>query len=159
LALVVSTACACGRHIVPVVPNGIPDTGTSSAPADPTFEVVARIAGARDPLPVGGTHVSFADLETALNRAVLRAVRPRHDSVLTVELIHADATYSNTRLSVVLVVRATLRTRYGDEFVAQKQVICRDGAIIAPDQGAAVIWSCMTRLGQDLGGWLDGLSS
>jgi hypothetical protein len=148
---------ACGEELVRVTPDGVPTAGTTTALSDPTFEVVAEIAGARDPLPVSGAHVAFADLETALGQAVLRAVKPRHDSVLTVELIAADATYKDSRLAVSMVVRATLRTRLGTTFVAQTQVVCRDGAIIAAESGAKVIWSCMTHLGQDLGGWLAGL--
>ena len=66
---------------------------------------------------------------------------PRHDNVLTVELIAGDASYKDTRFSVSLVVRATLRLRYGDTFIAQKQVVCRDGAIVEPEKAARVIWS------------------
>ena len=158
ICVVVLALAGCGRHVVAVIPDGLAVTGSARATADPTFEVVARIAGAKDPLPVSGAHVAYADLETALDQAVLRAVPPRHDHVLTVELVAADALYANTRLSVSLVVRATLRAKAGDTFVAQKQFLCRDGAIIPPEQGERVIWSCMTRLGQDLGGWLGDLS-
>jgi hypothetical protein len=147
---------ACSRDIIPVIPDGITQ-GTSTASADPTFQVVARVAGVRDPLPVSGADVAFADLATSLDQAVRRSVPPRHDNVLTVELIAGDASYKDTRLAVSLVVRATLRARHGDTFIAQKQLVCRDGAIVAPEAGARVIWSCMTRLGQDLGGWLEDL--
>ena len=142
---------------MPVVPDGVQDTGTSAAASDPSFEVVARTAGVKDPLPVGGASVAYADLERALGQAVIRAVRPRHDHTLTVELIAADADYARTRLAVSLVARATLRTREGNAFVAQTQVICRDSALLAPEAGASVVWSCMSRLGRDLGGWLDGI--
>lgn len=152
------TMCACVRHIVPVIPDGPTTNGASRAAADSTFEVVARVAGAKDPLPVAGSEIAYADLETALDQAVLRVVPPRHDNILTVELVAADAQYVNTRLSVSLVVRATLRTRLGNTFVAQREFLCRDGAIVSPEAGARVIWSCMTRLGQDLGGWLADLS-
>jgi hypothetical protein len=152
IALVI--VCGCSRDIIPVVPDGFAQ-GASTAAADPTFQVVARVAGVKDPLPVGGADVAFADLATSLDQAVRRSVPPRHDNVLTVELIAGDASYKDTRLSVSLVVRATLRTRHGDTFIAQKQAVCRDGAIVEPERGARVIWSCMTRLGQDLGGWLE----
>jgi hypothetical protein len=150
------TSSSCGRDIVPVVPDGITQ-GASTAAADPTFQVVARVAGVKDPLPVAGASIAFSDLATSLDQAVRRSVPPRHDDILTVELVAGDATYKDTRLSVSLVARATLRTRHGDAFLAQKQVVCRDGAIIEPERGARVIWSCMTRLGQDLGGWLEDL--
>jgi hypothetical protein len=153
--ILAATVGGCVSSIIPIVPDGPPTS--SRAAGDPTFEVIARVAGAHDPLSVTGGDAEYSDLETALGQAVSRAVPPRHDNILTVELIHADAKYVNTRLSVSMVARATLRTRVGDTFVAQKDVVCRDGAIIAPREGAKVIWSCMTRLGQDLGGWLEGL--
>lgn len=125
-------------------------------PTDPTFEVVTQLAGARDPLPVSGGDTEYADLERSLATALVHSVAPRHDSVLTVELVRADAVYNHGRLSVSLVVRGTLRTRLG-AFIGQTQSVCRDGAIIKPDAGARVMWACMTRVGKDLAGWLDGL--
>lgn len=154
-ALVAVALAACGRQLVPVVPDGTATAGTSSA--DPTFEVIARVNGVRDPLPVSGASVAFADLQRSLGQAVVRSVGPRHDSVLTVELVAGDAEYNEPRLAVSLVARATLRSRAGNTFVGQTEVVCRDGAIVAPEQGGRVIWSCMTRLGQDLGGWLSDL--
>ncbi len=147
----------CGGQLVPVVPDGARDTGTSSAPSDPSFEVVARTASVKDPLPVSGADVAYADLERALGQAVIRAVHPRHDQTLTVELVAAEAAYKHSRLSVSLVARATLRAREGNAFVTQTQVICRDAALVTPENGASVVWSCMTRLGRDLSGWLDGV--
>src|SRR3954451_15080918 len=116
---------ACSSKLVQVLPDGTP-IGTSAAPSDPSFEVVARPAGVKDPLPVKGADVSYASLEPALANAVIRNVRPRHGSTLTVELISADAHYSNSRLSVSIVARATLRAREGNAFIAQTQVICPD---------------------------------
>lgn len=151
------TLVGCGGHLVPVVPEGRQDTGTSAAPSDPSFEVVARTASVKDPLPVTGGDVAYAELEGALGQAVIRAVHPRHDQTLTVELVAAEASFSHSRLSVSLVARATLRAREGNAFVTQTQVICRDAALVTPEKGASVVWSCMTRLGRDLGGWLDGV--
>jgi hypothetical protein len=149
-------ACAASTHIVRVVPDGASTGGTSTALSDPTFEVITQLASARDPLPVVGGDAEYADLERSLAQAVVHAVAPRHDSVLVVELVRADALYDHGRLSVALVVRGTLRTRLG-EFIAQTQAVCRDGAIITPAEGSRVMWSCMTRIGKDLAGWLDGL--
>ena len=157
LLLLVLTAAACSSKLVQVLPDGTP-IGTSAAPSDPSFEVVARTAGVKDPLPVSGTSLYFANLEPALGNAVLRNVRPRHATTLTVELISATADYSSSRLSVSIVARATLRAREGNAFIAQTQVICRDSSVVAAELGAPVVWSCMTRLGRDLGGWLEGIS-
>lgn len=154
--IVLVVACgACGGTLVRVVPDGA-NSGTTAA-SDPTFEVIARVAGIHDPLPVAGSDVKFSDLSTALTQAILRVVKPRHDAVLTVELIAGDARYRDTRLSASLVVRATVRTNVGNAFLAQETVVCRDGAIVSPDSGAHVVWSCMTHIGHDLSGWLEGL--
>jgi hypothetical protein len=141
-----------GRHLVTVEPEGPPHGGFSAT--DTTFEVVPRLAGARDPLPVAGSDVEFADLARALGHAVLRSVAPYHDGVLTVELVRADADYNSARLSVSLVVRATLRSRVGNDFIATTTSVCHDGAIIDPDTGTPVLWSCMARIGRELAGWL-----
>ncbi|HEY8073712.1 MAG TPA: hypothetical protein VIF62_06380 [Labilithrix sp.] len=147
---------SCGTHLVPIVPDGM-GAGANAAPSDPTFEVVARTVGVKDPLPVSGAGVTYGELEPALAQAVLRAVHARHDTTLTIELVAADADYAHGRLAVSLVVRATLRAKSGNAFVGQTQAVCHDGEILAPESGARVVWSCMTRLGRDISGWLDGL--
>lgn len=155
-ALVIAFVWGCGAHLVPVVPDGQQDTGTSSTPADPTFEVVARSSSVKDPLPVSGSGVAYADLEGALGQAVIRTVHPKHDATLTVELIAAEAKYESSRVTVSLVARATLRSRQ-NAFLGQTQVICRDADLVPAENGAKVVWACMARLGRDLAGWLDGL--
>jgi hypothetical protein len=55
-------------------------------------------------------------------------------------------------------VRATLRARAGNVYLAQTQASCRQGGIVAPDQGAPIIYRCMTEVGHDLAGWLDGVN-
>jgi hypothetical protein len=151
LALV---ACG-GRRLVTVEPDGPPHGGFSAS--DPSFEVVPRLAGASDPLPVAGVDVAFADLARALGHAVLRAVEPYRNGVLTVELVRANADYNSARLSVSLVVRATLRNRVGNDFIATTTQVCHDGAIVDPEAGAPVLWSCMARIGRELAGWLAGV--
>ena len=154
--LVMLALCSCSAKVVQVMPDRLA-TGATSAPADPTFEIVARVAGVHDPLPVSGAEVAYSDLEHTFAQAIVRAVAPRHDSVLTVELIGGDASYDSARVAVTLLARATLRSRVGNQFIAQTQVACRDGAIVPPQEGGRVVWSCMTRLGKDLSGWLEGL--
>jgi hypothetical protein len=150
---VASLVLGCGsRRLVAIEPVGPPHGGFSAT--DASFEVVPRLAGARDPLPVAGSDVAFSDLARALGHAVLRAVAPYHDGVLTVELVRADADFNSARLSVSLVARATLRTRVGNDFIATTTSVCHDGAIVDPDAGAPVLWSCMARIGRELAGWL-----
>ena len=155
-AFVLALSACAGTQIVRIVPDGAATGGTSVTPTDPTFEVITQLASARDPLPVVGGDIEYADLERSLAEAVVFAVAPKHDSVLTVELVRADASYDHGRLSISLVVRGTLRTRLG-AFIAQTQAVCRDGAIVTPEAGTRVMWSCMSRIGKDLAGWLDGL--
>ena len=154
-AIAVAALAACGvgeRRLFTVTPEGPPHGGFAAA--DPTFEVVPRLAGARDPLPVSGSDVAFADLAKALGHAVLRAAAPYHDGILTVDLVRADAEYNDARLSVSLAVRATLRNRVGNDIIATTTAVCHDGAIVNPDAGTPVLWSCMARIGRDLAGWL-----
>jgi hypothetical protein len=131
--------------------------GQASPAADPSFEVVARTSGIKDPLRAAGSSVAYGQLEAALAQAVLHSVRPRPAHTLTVELISAEAEQSQSRLSVALVARATLRAREGNTFVAQTQVVCRTSASVSAEEGGPVVWACMTRLGRDLNGWLSGL--
>ena len=151
--VVLGLAASCGGHrLVTVEPAGPAHGGFSGT--DATFEVVPRLAGARDPLPVSGSDVAFVDLPRALGHAVLRAVAPYHEGVLTVEIVRADADFNSARLSVSLVVRATLRSSIGNQFIATTTTVCRDGAITPPESGAPVLWSCMARIGSDLAHWI-----
>jgi len=53
-------------------------------------------------------------------------------------------------------VRATLRTRHGNAYLGQTQLNCRDGGLRSADEGAPIIYRCMTHIGRDLAGWLAG---
>lgn len=141
----------CGQ-LVPVTPDGVQDAGAANT------AVTARTAGVRDPLPVMHSSVSYANLERALYVAVVRSVRLRREQTLTVELVDAEAEYAHDRLAISLVARATLRNVEGNAFVAQTQVLCREGAVVAPEAGGRVVWECMASLGRDLGGWLEGVN-
>ncbi len=127
------------------------------------LEVVTRGTGVRDPMPVGGTNVKYADVETALGLAVSSAAVPWADLhraqrpggwQLSVELIQAESDYREERLIVTLSVRATLRARDGHQYLAQTQASCRQAGLVAAEDGAPVIYSCMSRVGRDLAGWL-----
>jgi len=130
------------------------------------LEVVTRSTAVRDPLPVEGTDVSYADLEGALGHAVSSATVPWADGhraerpggwQLFVEIIQADSSYESGRLIVTLNTRSTLRTRSGNVYLGQTQARCREAGLTTPDKGAPVVYSCMTHLGRDLAGWLGGI--
>lgn len=151
-----------GRQVVPLLASaGVPITA-SPANAVP-LEVVTRSTSVRDPLPVQGTNIVYGDFEAALGHAVSSAAVPWADKnrgrrdggwQLFVEVIQADAEHDGTRLLVTIGVRATLRARVGGEHIGQTETACRDGGLVAPNQGAPVLYACMTRIGRDLTSWL-----
>jgi len=141
---------------------GIPLTDPTEAP----LRVVTRSTAVDDPMRVQGTGVAYADVEIALGHAVASATVPwsaahRHANQegweLFVEVTNADARYDGERLVVSLGVRATLRARAGNDYLAQTQTSCRQGGIVAPTKGAPIIYGCMMEMGRNLAGWLDGV--
>src|SRR5262245_17183413 len=151
-----------GPTMVPLLAEaGAPVTVTPTA-AIP-LEVVTRGTGVRDPLPVSGADVEYADVETALGHAISSAAVPWADAhraqrpegwQLLIDVIQAEAEYHGGRLVVTLSVRGTLRTRFGQVYLAQTQASCRQGGLYAPERGAPVLYGCMSRIGRDLSGWL-----
>jgi len=165
--LVASLAFACGAETISTVPlltaAGIPVTQTP--PGDISLEVVTRSTAVRDPLPVTGAMVSYADLEGALGHAISTATVPWADAhktarpgglQLVVDVVEAHVEFDAGRLTVTITVRATLRTRRDHDYIAQTQTSCRDAGLDDPGRGATVVYGCMTRLGRDLAGWLGG---
>ena len=165
LAVVACCACSASAEMVPLLTAaGIPVTD----PTDVPLRVVTRSTAVHDPLRVRGTSVVYGDVETALGHAVASAAAPwahehRDDKKhpdgweLFVEVTNADAVYEDDRVVFSLGVRATLRARAGDLYLAQTQASCRQGGIVAPDKGAPVVYGCMMEIGRNLSGWLDGV--
>ena len=145
---------------------GIPITFTPSG--EVPLEVVTRSTAVKDPLVVAGSDVSYADLEAALGHSISSATVPwaqQHIAQrpggwqLSVEVIEAKAEYESTgRLIITLNTRATLRTRQEHDYLAQTQVPCREAGLTTPDQGAPVVYLCMSRIGRDLASWLGGIN-
>jgi hypothetical protein len=141
---------------------GIPITDTPNNP----LEVVTKSTAVPDPLPVDGTDYWYSDLEPALGHAVSSATAPwaaQERNVLPsgwtllVELTQAHAEWKDGRLRVAFNVRATLRTRVGNNYLAQTHANCTQAGLVPADQGAPVVFTCMQRIGRDLSGWLGGL--
>ncbi len=76
---------------------------------------------------------------------------------LSVEVTGADALYDGGRVIFSVAVRATLRGRAGNVYLAQTQASCRQGGIALPDKGGPIMYKCMMEIGRDLGGWLEGV--
>jgi hypothetical protein len=168
LVLLGIAGCGVAPQIVPLLRTSGPPVVTSPGDASP-LEVVSRSDGVRDPLPVRGSEIVYGDLESALGMAVSSATAPwaaahRNHPVaknggwtVLVEITAADALLEpGGRLVVDLGVRATLRTRSGNTYLGQTQSGCREGGLVSADQGAPVVYRCMTRLGRELAGWLAG---
>jgi hypothetical protein len=168
-AIVIALTAAlggCGAPVlVPLVETaGVPLTVTP--PGTIPLEVVTRSTGIPDPLPVRGARVAYGEVESALGHAVASAAVPWADAhraqrpdgwQLLVELTHAEAERLGPRMVVGFGVRATLRTRTGNFYLAQTQAHCRDASLVAPAEGAGLIFGCMSRIGRELGGWLGGV--
>ena len=168
---VTAIAAGCGTTAPNIVPllraAGAPITITPSS-ATP-LEIVSRGTAVPDPLPVRGSDFVYGDLEGALGLAVSSATAPwaaahrdypvahKGGWTVLVEVVGADAQLEGTgRVVVGLDVRATLRTRDGNVYLGQTQLGCHEGGLRSADQGAPVIYRCMTRIGRDLAGWLSG---
>jgi hypothetical protein len=162
-------AAGCGGHSMEIVPlltaAGIPLTSPATVP----LEVVTRSTAVRDPLPLRRTDIVYGDIEAALGHAVSSSTVPWANGhrksaganedgwQLFVEIINADAQYEGGRVIFSVGVRATLRGRAGNVYLAQTQTSCRQGGIVAPDKGAPIMYRCMMEVGHDLAGWLDGV--
>ena len=161
IAVVLGAGCASSPP-VSLLDRGLPSTLTP-ARAIP-LEVVTRSTAVDDPLPVKGSDVTYADLETALGASISSAAAPwaldhrKHRPSgwqLSVELTQAEAVADDQRLMVTLTVRATLRTREDGVFLGQTQASCREAGLFPADHGAPVVVACMSRVGRDLAGWLN----
>jgi hypothetical protein len=159
-------ACASGnRHIVPLLETaGVPLTET---PHEGTaLEVVTRSTAVDDPLTIKGSSIVYGEIEPALGFAISSATVPWATTVkpkrqggfqLLAEVVQAYVEYEDGRLMVILNVRATLRARVGNTYIAQVASRCREAAVTPPEKGAPVVYTCMSRIGRDLSGWLGGL--
>ena len=47
-----------------------------------------------------------------------------------------------------------LRARADHAYLAQTDAHCLETGRVSPEHGATVVYTCMTRLGRDLAGWL-----
>ena len=166
LIFILGQGCSEGTmQIVPLLSAaGIPLTAETTVP----LEVVTRSTAVRDPLPMRGTDVVYGDIEAALGHAVSTATVPWADNhrkhptgkdgwQLFVEITNSDADYEGGRVIFSVGVRATLRLRAGNVYLAQTQASCRQGGIVPPDKGAPIMYRCMMEVGHDLAGWLDGV--
>ncbi len=163
LVALATTGCSGSAEMVPLLSAaGVPLTDPTTVP----LRVSTRSTAVHDPLRVRGTSVVYGDVETALGHAISSATVPWADAHraqanagwhLSVEVTNADAWYDDGRVVFSLGVRATLRARSGNTYLAQTQASCREGGIVAPEKGAPIMYGCMMNIGRDLEGWLEGV--
>ncbi len=165
LVAVATCACSSSTEMVPLLSAaGVPLTDPTEVP----LRVVTRSTAVHDPLRVRGTGVVYGDVETTLGHAIASATVPwakSHENAksatdgweLFVEVTNSDATYEDDRIVFSLAVRATLRQRSGNDYLAQTQASCRQGGIVPPQKGAPIVYGCMMEIGRTLAGWLDGV--
>jgi hypothetical protein len=167
LALFALLCGGCGgAAIIPLLDSGSPITSTPPH-AIPLEVITRRNSTVPDPLPVRGSFVAFEQLEAALGHSVASATVPwaeqhmqQHPEgwQLEIELIAADARAHGREVTVRLDVRATLRTRTGNRYLAQTQTHCQRSLVAAPRDAAPALLDCTTRVGRQLGGWLGGIN-
>jgi len=165
LLLLLPVGCSGSTHVIPLLgAAGVPTTPAITVP----LEVVTQSTAVPDPLPVSGSDVAYGDVEGALGHAVASATVPwaqehRGDATgrdgwqLFVEVTSANAQSDGERVIFTMTVRATLRARAGNVYLAQSQASCRQGAVIPADRGAPVMYRCMMQVGHQLAGWLEGV--
>jgi hypothetical protein len=153
----------CASTKIVALTSAIPISATPNVP----LEVTTRSSGIRDPVRVPGSRVAFAGLEESLGHAVASAVAPWAEShrterpdgwQLIAELIEAHVDRADERFEVVVGVRATLRARLGNVYLAQTQVHCKQSALVVPSQATPVFYDCLIELGHELNGWLGGVT-
>jgi hypothetical protein len=159
--------CAAPQRVA--LESAVPVTQTPTVP----LEVKTRSSGVRDPLPIEEANrrrwppaFEFSGLEPSLGHAVATALVPWAEAhrferpegwQLLVELIEARAERAGPRILVTVGARATLRTRAGNQYLAQTQVHCRQAALVEPAASAPLFYACLNELGRELGGWLGGV--
>jgi len=165
LAMLLCGGCAGARTIALLGDGKVPVTATPEH-AVPLEVITRKSSTVADPLPVRGSAIAFADVERALGHAVASATVPwaeKHMAErpegwqLDVELIAADARAVGREVMVTLAVRATLRARTGNRYLAQTQAHCQRSAVVEPADAQPVVFDCMARVGRVLGGWLGGV--
>jgi hypothetical protein len=155
-AVIFTASLACASCGAPSVLSVLPVRHAPEvAPPISPLTVSLNATSVRLPLVVSGASVAYADVDRALHRSIEVAtltvahqeIRPPGEPLEPhVELVEARADYSRDRLIVELPVRATLRQRAGNTYVAQTHAHSSASAVVAPERGARAVLTARTRL-------------
>ncbi len=158
ISLALLTSCVARYTVALSAAGGAPPTSP--------MEITTRSQAVTNPLPLHGSNYAFASIEESIGRVMATSATPWAEAhraknpdgwQLLVELWQAHAERRGPQVTVGLGVRLTLRSRDGNQFVAQTQAHCKQSELVDPASAAPVFYSCMTQLGRDLGGWLNGI--
>jgi hypothetical protein len=156
------SSCAAGTVVALSAAVPITATPTGAIP----MEITTRSSGVPSPLPLEGGRVVFSAVEESLGHAVATATVPWADAhrdrrpdgwQLLVDLWQARAERRGDTVAVTLGVRATLRSRVGNRYLAQTQAHCRQSMTTDAADATPVFYACMTNIGRELAGWLGGV--
>jgi hypothetical protein len=156
-------AIACSSsHTISVLRS----SAAARAPSVSALHVDVDATSAHLPLAVSGSALAYRDVERALAESLEKSLAPqlaqlslRHAQqlVLLVELVEARADYAHERLVVELAVRATLRERTGNAYLAQTHAHHAAFSASAPEHGAPAVLECTDAIGSELSGWIAGI--
>src|SRR5262249_3594965 len=167
LRLVPVCVMAVGCHPTSVV-SALSTRSTSPVVAeDPetTLEVRVDATGARLPMAVIGSNIVFTDVDRALEQSIRDALASPSPTGATtdarplelfVEIIEPQGGHTSDRLVVRMIVRATLREKSGNSYVAQTHARSSTSGPLGPDRGAGLVRRCTDEIGGHLAGWLAG---
>ncbi len=161
--VLIALADACsGTRVVSV----LAERPSASIEHMPPLLTTIDASNAHLPLNVSGASVAYGDVDRALADSVERATRSLAEELaqkharpleLTLEIVDAHAEYERERLLVRLGLRATLRERAGNTYLAQTHVHASAAATVTPERGAKIVLEATDTLGGKLSGWLAGM--
>ncbi|MFT3842830.1 MAG: hypothetical protein QM723_37925 [Myxococcaceae bacterium] len=156
LLVCVAGCSVTSAHLLPLKHFGAEQV----APSPAALEIVTASTTVPEPLQVRGAPVAFVELAPALREAVATQVDGSFQQWrLSLELTQADAEWSSGRLIVRMTVRATLRARADNAYVAQSQHVCSTASVVPPENGAKVAHACLLDLARDTASWLQRIKS
>jgi hypothetical protein len=124
-------------------------------PSPAALEIVTASTTVREPLQIRGAPEAFIELAPALREAVATVVDGSFSQWrLSLELIDATAEEIAGRLIVRMTVRATVRSRADNAYLAQSQQVCSTSGLVEPRDGARVAHACLLELARETGSWL-----
>lgn len=155
------SACS-GTRVVSVLSDRAHERSELASPLRVTIDAT----NAHLPLSVAGANVAYGDVDHALAGSVERATRPLVAELarrnarpleLAIEIVEAHADEEQGRLLVRMSVRATLRERAGNTYVAQTHAHASTSAVVPADHGGKAVLEVTDSLGDKLAGFLAGL--